>query len=97
MRFNEVERPTHEVAAVYSQSLSEHRLSFADFNHRVKELSLRGSYRPLLRFPLDMSWRACRYSDPTAPLAQTDLAALRGEPPPCADPDGPRWLATCAA
>ena len=47
-------------------------------------------YRRLLARPAALEWKVLRYSDPTAPLALTDLARLRGEPEPAGEPDGAR-------
>lgn len=81
--------PTNEMAQVYTKLLESKGLTIDCFNHHVRELAQPGAYRPIVRRPIDLTWDFFRYSDPTKPLVQTDLAALRNEPLPQGDPTGP--------
>ena len=71
-----------EVCAVYESMLRAEGLDADSLRHKVKELALPGSYRPLVQRPLDMQYAVLQYDDPTAPLAPTDLTRMRGEPDP---------------
>ena len=82
--------PRHAVAKVYEDVLAQWGLSAEKLAHRVKELALPGSYRRLLQRPLHLEWSILRYSDPTAPLAPTDLTRMRSQPDPLGDPEGTR-------
>ena len=85
-----VAMPRHAVAKVYEDVLAHWGLSAEKLAHRVKELALPGSYRRLLQRPLHLEWSILRYSDPTAPLAPTDLTRMRSQPDPLGDPEGTR-------
>eukprot|EP00966_Prymnesium_polylepis_P226103 5230078-Prymnesium_polylepis.1 len=55
-------------------------------------LSLPGGYRRLLARPRQLEHQVFRYSDPTLPLAPTDLTSLRGVAEPAGDQGG-AWVA----
>jgi len=85
---NKVVMPGNDMAAVYTSLLAQHGLAPDCFRHHVKEISMPGAYRRIVQRPADLTWEFFRYSDPTDPLAQTDLAALRNEPLPQGDATG---------
>ena len=85
--------PTNEIAAEYGKLMKEVGLDESMMDHKVKELSLSGSYRKFLQKPIEMEWRILKYDDPQLPLTATDLSRLRGEPDPEGVVDGKRTAA----
>lgn len=53
-----------------------------------REYTLNGSYRAILHLPKELSWNVLRYTDPDAPLAQSDEDKLLGFDPPVIVEDG---------
>lgn len=53
-----------------------------------REYSLGGSYRKILHFPKELSWKVLRYTDPDVALAQADEDKLLGFDPPVIDENG---------
>ena len=58
-------------------------------NADVREYSLPGSYRRMIRQPKNVAWRAIRYTDPEVALTQSDEDKILGQNPPAEDdPEG---------
>ena len=82
--------PQHSVARKYTRLLADHGLSTSAFDHPIRSLAVRGSYRSLLVRPQHLRWNLMRYDDPTIPLALTDLDISRGLAEPEGVPSGRR-------
>ena len=55
---------------------------------RIRDYTLRGSYRKTLHLPKELNWTVMRYTDPDVSLAQSDEDKLLGFDPLVVDKDG---------
>uniref|UniRef100_A0A1I8I1R8 TRUD domain-containing protein n=1 Tax=Macrostomum lignano TaxID=282301 RepID=A0A1I8I1R8_9PLAT len=72
----DVRLPGNAIADALRDMLAEDGLTLADLRHRVKDLSLPGSYRPLIVRPQGVSYSLLRYTDPRLPLLLSDRDLL---------------------
>ncbi|KAL7062101.1 hypothetical protein AAHC03_01266 [Spirometra sp. Aus1] len=73
--------PQNEAGKWYSEILEEDTLKLEDLRHKVKDFALPGSYRHLVVKPEDVHYTIREYTDPLAPLIESDLKDLSSTPP----------------
>ncbi|BHF59216.1 multisubstrate pseudouridine synthase 7 [Sparganum proliferum] len=73
--------PQNEAGKWYSEILEEDKLKLEDLRHKVKDFALPGSYRHLVVKPEDVHYTIREYTDPLAPLIESDLKHLSSTPP----------------
>uniref|UniRef100_A0A158R9Q4 TRUD domain-containing protein n=1 Tax=Taenia asiatica TaxID=60517 RepID=A0A158R9Q4_TAEAS len=73
--------PDNESGKWYTEILHEDSLKIDDFNHKVKDFALPGSYRHLVVKPEDVHYEICEYTDPQKPLVQSDYARMTANEP----------------
>lgn len=79
--------PKNIVADWYQELLAEDGLTSESFDSRVRQFSLQGGYRKVLKKPKNMSWRIVKYTNPEDDLILSDAAIMEGHTLP--EGDGP--------
>jgi tRNA pseudouridine13 synthase len=78
----DIRLPDNSIGEKYEAILGEDNLTLQQFNHKVKEFTLYGSYRHIVVKPKDVEWDVLMYNDVTVPLALTDCDLLDNKPTP---------------
>ncbi|KAL5964359.1 Multisubstrate pseudouridine synthase 7 [Taenia solium] len=73
--------PDNESGKWYTEILHEDSLKIDDFNHKVKDFALPGSYRHLVVKPEDVHYEIREYTDSQKPLVQSDYARMTANEP----------------
>ncbi|VDM16196.1 unnamed protein product [Hydatigera taeniaeformis] len=73
--------PDNESGNWYTEILCEDLLKIDDFNHKVKDFALPGSYRHLVVKPEDVHYEIREYTNPQKPLVQSDYARMTANEP----------------
>lgn len=80
--------PSNAIREKYVEFMAKHGFNPFEMKRKVREFSLRGSYRHVVVMPKDVSWKTFRYNDDAIPLSRSDLAIVKNEPEPSSIEDG---------
>ncbi|KAL5111923.1 hypothetical protein TcWFU_004225 [Taenia crassiceps] len=77
--------PDNNSGKWYTEILHEDSLKVDDFNHKIKDFALPGSYRHLVVKPEDVHYEIREYTDSQKPLVQSDYARMTANEPAFAE------------
>lgn len=81
--------PQNELKQRYDELLAADGVDFSSLLRSTNsEYHLPGSFRHILKKPIDVTHEIKRYNDPTLPLLSTDVDILMNKPTPTSVPDG---------
>ncbi|TMW60275.1 hypothetical protein Poli38472_000317 [Pythium oligandrum] len=85
----DIKYPENALRARYEEILAADGVDFSTLSRAANsEYHLPGSYRHILKKPIDVAHEIKRYEDPTLPLVSTDVDALVGNSTPVSVPEG---------